>query len=156
MPPFEGRKNWRASAEALAGLAASADILVAALADRDPYLRHAAVLRLSRPDLFGKVRLDLHSDPKIRAGALLAWRASGLKSPPIADFLKDTDPDVRLLALKWIADERLVRYRPHLREALENPGLDHRGYVALATALGRLDDQPVTDEALAGYFLARL
>jgi putative heme-binding domain-containing protein len=39
---------------------------------------------------------------------------------------------------------------------LQKPNLDPREFVGLSTALARLDGQPVTDSALADYFVARL
>jgi putative membrane-bound dehydrogenase-like protein len=148
-------------AEALAGLEGDAAIglLPKFLADPDPFLRHAAVQKLARsPELLAKIDHRTLTDARQRLGVLLALHASGVKYAQllIADFLKDPDPDVRFLAVKWISDERRVEYRPHLREAIKNPSLDHRGFVGLATALARLDDQPVNDDALADFFQNRL
>jgi putative membrane-bound dehydrogenase-like protein len=148
-------------AEAIAGLSGEAayNTLVNALVDRDPFLRHAATQRLSQqPELLKTAASGSPSDPKVRIGSLLALRASRQKYAPllIADFLKDPDADVRFLAVKWIADERRVEYRPHLREAMKDPSLDPRAFVGIATALARLDDQPMSEDALAGYFLGRL
>ena len=148
-------------AEAIAGLEGDAAIglLPKFLGDLDPFLRHAAVQRLARsPEIVAKLDHRTMTDAKQRGGVLLALRASGQEYAPllIADFLKDPDPDVRFLAVKWTSDERRVEYRPHLREAMKNPSLDHRGFVGLATALARLDDQPVNDDALADFFQKRL
>jgi putative membrane-bound dehydrogenase-like protein len=129
------------------------------LTDSDPFVRHAAVQRLARsPDeLVGLDRRTL-DDPRARAGVLLAWRASGHKDATSAlrKFLNDPDPDVRFLAVKWVSDEKLTAFRPQIVEALKSPHLDPRGFMALTTALARLDDKPVNEDGLAGYFLARL
>ena len=74
----------------------------------------------------------------------------------IPDFLRDTDPDVRFLAVKWVSDEKLKEFRPQIAEMIKSTALDPRGYVALATTLARLDDKPVNDDNLAAYFLDRL
>src|SRR5262245_10162325 len=128
------------------------------LTDPDPFLRHVAVRRFARlPDKLLSAVLTPPSDPRQRIGVMLAWR-TGLKvqGRVLADGLKDPDPDVRLLAAKWVADERLTEFRPQIAEAMKDPHLDPRGFMALATALARIDDKPVNEEALAAYFLDRL
>jgi putative heme-binding domain-containing protein len=63
---------------------------------------------------------------------------------------------VRFLAVKWVSDEKLTEFRPQVTEMLKNPTLDPRSYIALATALARLDGKPVNENSLADYFLDRL
>jgi putative heme-binding domain-containing protein len=133
--------------------------LLKLLADPDPFLRHAAVRRLGQlPDLLARINHRAIADPNQRTGVLLAWRASGTRDPArvLADFLTDSDPDVRFLAVKWVADEKLTAFRPQIAEAMKSPSLDPRGFLALATALARIDGRPVSDEGLAAYFLERL
>jgi putative heme-binding domain-containing protein len=72
------------------------------------------------------------------------------------DFLQDPDPDVRFLAIKWVADGRLGRFRPQIVEMLKNPKLDPREFIGLSTALARMDGKPVNEDSLAGYFAERL
>ncbi|MBO0700383.1 MAG: hypothetical protein J2P46_18440, partial [Zavarzinella sp.] len=135
------------------------EFLLKLLASKDPFLRHAAVQHLGRLEA-ARSRIDFRtlSDPLQRIGLLLAWRASGQKAGQLrlADFLNDPDPDVRLLAVKWVADERLAQYRPHIAEAMKDSHLDPRTFTALATALARIDDKPVNEDGLAAYFLDRL
>jgi putative heme-binding domain-containing protein len=153
------RQPTAVRAAALAGLKGPDGVkgLVELLNHPDPYLRHAAVQQLAQlPEV---EKLDVRPlRPAQRAGVLLALRARGAPEAvkSIATFLNDDDPDVRLLAAKWVADERLAVFRPQIASALEKPGLDPRGYLALATALGRLDDRPVNEDALAEYFHKRL
>ncbi|HYH65273.1 MAG TPA: PVC-type heme-binding CxxCH protein, partial [Urbifossiella sp.] len=68
-------------AEAVAGLSGDAaePVLLKLLADADPFLRHAAVRRLAQlPDLLVRFSYPTRpEDPNVRAGLLLAWRASG-------------------------------------------------------------------------------
>jgi putative membrane-bound dehydrogenase-like protein len=137
----------------------TASTLKRMLADPDPFVHQAAVRRLSKGSVVrGQLELKDLSDPKQRVGLLLAWRASGAKDNTklLPEFLKDTDPDVRLLAAKWVSDEKLVAFRPQVVEMLKQPNLDTRSYVALATTLARLDDKPVNEDSLAVYFLERL
>lgn len=148
-------------AEAIAGLRGDNNFaaLLALLADSDPFLRHAAVGRISRfPKQLAKVDLKTLSDAKQRIGLLLSWRASGHANGLrlLADFLADPDPDVRLLAMKWVSDEQLTGMRSQIAEGMTNPALDPRGLIGLATALARIDNQPVNEDGLVKYFLDRL
>ena len=146
--------------EAIAGMKTKiVPPLLDLLADPDPYIRHAAVRRLaSDPEALAKVQYRSFSDPKRRIGVLLAHRASGAPtaSRVVPDFLSDPDADARLLAAKWVADEKLTEYRPQIVEAMKNPDLDPRMFLALATALARLDDKPVSEDNLANHFIDRL
>jgi putative membrane-bound dehydrogenase-like protein len=150
---FDVKQSAAVRAEAVTGLRGG-DALVALLADADPFLRHAAVRRLAAlPEVLDRADPRTLTDPRQRAGVLLARRAAGR---PIGDALDDPDPDVRLLAAKWVADERLSAQRPKAAAAMQSPGLDPRGFLGLATALARLDDRPVNEDGLATYFLDRL
>ncbi|MDB5311817.1 MAG: Cytochrome c [Gemmataceae bacterium] len=148
-------------AEAVAGLPAegSESQLLKLLADPDPFLRHAAGRRLARaPDVLARVDHRGLKDPKQRVGVLLAWRASGRKETTrvLGDLLTYPDPDVRFMAVKWVADEKLAAFRPQVAEAVKSESLDPRGFLALTTALARIDEKPVNDDGLAGYFIDRL
>jgi putative membrane-bound dehydrogenase-like protein len=132
------------------------------LTSDDPFLRHAAVQRFgASPQVLAKLDPATMKDPRERASLLLAWRCAARSHEPGAEdrvggFLKDSDPDVRFLAVKWVSDERLEKDRPQIVAMLKDDKLDYRGYVALATALARLDGKPVNDDSLAAYFLDRL
>ncbi|HVK14109.1 MAG TPA: PVC-type heme-binding CxxCH protein, partial [Gemmataceae bacterium] len=148
-------------AEAVAGLrgGAAVPLLLKLLADPDPYLRHAAVRRLGRsPGNLAKIDPKSVTDPKRRAGLLLAWREAGGADAQrvLAEFLADPDPDVRFLAVKWVSDEKVAAFRPRVADMMADPAPDPRGFLALATALARLDGKPVNEDGLAAYFLARL
>jgi putative heme-binding domain-containing protein len=142
-----------------AALAGRGEIpLLKLLADPDPFLRHAAILRTARtPDALRQIGISSVSDPKQRVGLLPAYRTGGLhKETAVLHFLSDADPDVRFLAIKWVADEKLTHFRPEIEAMLKSPKLDPREFVGLSTALARLDDKPVNDDNLAAYFLDRL
>jgi len=145
---------------AVAGLKGEkvAPVLLNLLAEKDPFLRQAAVNRLSQlPELLTKLK-PTGTESTQRIGLLLAWRASGHKDAfkHLPDFLKDPDPDVRFMAAKWVSDEKLTEFRSQIADMLKSPALDPRGYVALATTLARLDGKPVNEDSLATYFLDRL
>lgn len=147
-------------AAAVAGMTLSEPIgnLQALLGNPDPYLRHAAIQRLGRNStILQKLDVRDFRDPRARVGVLLAARADGPRKHRaiVAACLRDPDPEVRLLATKWVSDERLVAFREQVAAALQDPMLDPRGVAALTTTLARLDDQPVNDDSLAGHFLAR-
>ena len=133
-------------------------VLMKSLSDSDPFIRHAAVQRLARsPTLLAKLDLKTLNEQQ-RIGVLLAWRASGHQDATkhLADFLKDPDPDVRFLAVKWVSDEKLSEFRPQIAEMMKDAKLDPRSFIGLTTALARLDGKPVNDDGLADYFLAKL
>jgi putative membrane-bound dehydrogenase-like protein len=145
--------------EAVAGLEARhRNDLLAFLSGPDAFLRHAAIQRLGRlHDVLASIDFKKLADPKQRIGLLLAWRASRVENEGVINSaLADADPDLRLLAAKWIADERLTKYRDKIVELLKKPDLDPRSLVALTTTLARLDDKAVNEDALAGYFLDRV
>ncbi|QJW99408.1 PVC-type heme-binding CxxCH protein [Frigoriglobus tundricola] len=147
-------------AEALAGERYGRGAAISsAIRSADPFLRHAAIQRMAvLPPLLRRMPAIDRLEPQARIAYLLAWRASGLKSAPkvLPDFLKDPDPDVRFLALKWVSDEKLTEFRPQIVELLKSRTHDPRGYIALATTLARLDGKPVNEDSLATYFLDRL
>ncbi len=146
-------------AAAICGLKSERTILLKFLAEDDPFLRQAAGLRLSEnPKVLAEIERNTVTDPKQRIGLMLAWRGSEHKDAikQLPEFLKDTDPDVRFLAAKWVSDEKLVEFRPQIVEMLKSPNLDPRAFIGLTTTLARLDDKPVNDDNLAAYFLDRL
>jgi putative membrane-bound dehydrogenase-like protein len=147
-------------AEAIAGLTArSGNTLLDLLTDRDPYIRHAAIQHVAKhPGLFIFVSPHHERNARERESDLLIARTSESadRLDVLRDSLKDPDPDVCFLAIKWVSDEKLTRFRPQIAEMMRRPDLDPRAFIGLATALARLDDQPVNEDALAGYFLGRL
>ncbi len=147
--------------EAVAGLREKEDAprLLALLADIDSFLRNAAVQQLARsPDVLTAIDCKSAKDPAVRAGLLLAHRATGKPEAAkfVPEYLTDPDEEVRFLAAKWVADEKLTQHRPLIAEALKNRKLNVRMYLALSTALARVDGQEVNEAKLADYFLERV
>ncbi len=133
--------------------------LLKLLADQDAFLRNAAVQQLARlPALLAAVDVPALTDPVQRIGVMLAWRASGRREGVrrVRDFLADRDEEVRFLAAKWVADEKLTQYRPLLAKALENRALNVRLFFAYSSALARIDGHEVSEAPMADYFLGRL
>jgi putative membrane-bound dehydrogenase-like protein len=125
----------------------------------DPFLRHAAVQQLAHvPDLLDGLDPRSLNEPTQQLGVLLAWRASGRSEATrqVRDFLTSPDEEVRFLAAKWIADQKLEEHRPVLIEGLKDRNLNVRLYLAYSAALARLDGRDVSEKEMADYFFARL
>jgi len=132
--------------------------LAGLFSDADPYLRHAVIYRFKEiPTELMSVDWTKLKDPKQRVGLILAWRATRvINHPIITSALADPDPEVRLIAAKWVSDERIEEFRPQIAKQLARPDLDHRSLIAFTTTLARLDNKPVNEDALAGYFLEQV
>lgn len=115
------------------------------LNDANPWMFSAAITRLARdPELLWVLKDYKLPYPRQRQGLLLALsrdatrtHAEPLLSPAV--FLKDSDPDVRLLALKWVADHRLTDYRGAVEDLLKDPDISANLFYGAVTALGSLD-----------------
>lgn len=119
---------------------------------RDPWLAPATISTLARnrDGVLGEHRPDPRDpdfDGQQRALMLLAWRKSNPDDPTglAAECLKDPDPVVQLLALKWISDEVLHAHHGAVEAMVENPPTPTL-FLAAVTALARLDGQPVGDK----------
>jgi putative membrane-bound dehydrogenase-like protein len=133
--------------------------LLALLQDADPFLYHATVQRLGQlPDLWIDMDMSTITEVRQRLGLLLAARASGdpraLQRLPL--FLRDAEEEVRFLAVKWIADDKLVRHRSWLKDAIQDPKLSGRMHFACATALARIEGKDVNEVRMADHFAERL
>jgi hypothetical protein len=71
-------------------------------------------------------------------------------------FLTAPDSNVRFAAVKWIADDRLIDYRPDLEKMLDARDLDYRLFRAVAAALDRLDGKKPTDHPPAELLLKKI
>jgi putative membrane-bound dehydrogenase-like protein len=144
--------------EAVAALKSKSDLprLLKLIADADPFLGNAAVQQLARsPGLLDAIDVRSLGVPMQRIGVLLAWRASGRpeSARQVRDFLADADEEVRFLAAKWVADEKLTEYRPLLVKALADRRLNVRLYFAYSSALARVDGKDVSEAKMVDYFL---
>ncbi len=103
-------------------------------ADRDPYLRHALVVALSKVAAPSQL-VPLVNDPSasVRLAAVVALRRQ--RSPEIARFLKDPDLKVVSEAARAIHDEPIAESLPALAALLMRPGLNESiGFRALNAA----------------------
>lgn len=142
-------------------------MLIEQFNDSDPFLRHAAIHEFGRWGLFLRRLEDRPlAEPSARVSYLLAWRSATTtwreftRLTPTAKvmrrFLSDPSEDVRFLAVKWVADEKLADYRKDVEKAMADPKLSVRMYMAYATALARLDGQEINEKSMADYFAKRL
>jgi quinoprotein glucose dehydrogenase len=89
-------------------------------ADKDPYLRHAAVMALNWiGDIDALLAAAKDSSSAIRLGAVLALRR--MQRGEIALFLKDADPAIVLEAARAINDEPINGAMADLAGLIENP-----------------------------------
>ncbi len=161
--PFLERKFpglLRAEATQFVITRALAPKLLDFLDDDDPFLRHAAVhqMVLNNEVYLGiNERLD-RLNARQRIGFLKGTRRfdGEVNAGIVQPFLDDPDEMVRFLAVKWIADEKLVDYRKDIEKAMTDPKLSVRMYIACATALTRIDGKNVDERSLADYFAKRL
>lgn len=143
--------------ERIAGLKPEADAreLLTLLGSDDPFVRTTA-----RSVVAKTPHLPAQPAPEGRARPewLLALRESN--SPQarakIPQFLQDPIRDVRFLAAKWVADEKLITYRGEIAKAAASRDIDTPLALAYATASARLDDKPVTQEAVADACVGRV
>ncbi len=108
----------------------------------DPFLAHAARWQfVKHPTLLGAFRPVVARD---RCTQLLVLRRLDPEDRrgKVAQFLADSDRTVRFLAVKWIADRRLKRYREHVKQLLEDPAADVDMVIGCVTALARIDGKP--------------
>lgn len=110
--------------------------LAPALASEDPFIHSAAVTRLAAQPIAAVTNTFRSTNPRVRTAALLALRKQlgraghpagqtpGPKGSP-ANFhallnaaLADAPPEVRLAALVWIGEDKLLEHRPVLDQSL--------------------------------------
>lgn len=107
----------------------------------DPFIHAHAVQQLLRHDKF-----DSKSSPsdRLRLAALEAQRLQGVKHPEplLRAALQDESADVRLFAVRWIADERITALRGDVAQLLQGPQPSTRYYLAVLATLDWLDSEP--------------
>ena len=133
--------------------------LVKLLAENgDPLLIHLGIEALS-PQL-SKSHASLANTEAGLAVALAARRNKELRSyfedQQLKHFLTADNPDTRFVAIKWIADEKLIDYRPDLVRMLNSSDLNYRLFRAAAAAIDRLDGREPIDQPSVDLLLAKI
>ena len=134
------------------------DMVKAGLRDQDPLVFHRAVDALLRK--YSKTYIGL-ADGEFGLGSLLAARRSKelhdyVAAEALDYFLRAKSLRTRFAAVKWIADDKLVDYRPDLLKMLDGPDLDYRLFLATVAAIERLDGKPPTDRPPPEFLLAKI
>ncbi|HEX5471506.1 MAG TPA: PVC-type heme-binding CxxCH protein [Lacipirellulaceae bacterium] len=120
----------------------------------DPFTHAHAVWQLSQSEMpFVAART---ASPRVRLALLEAAQLSGMTHPEslLETALRDDSSDVRLFAVRWVADERLMSLRDDVAKLLDGPQPSTRYYLALLGAVDWLDHKPnlhgagFTDELL--------
>lgn len=90
--------------------------------NRDPYLRHAGAFALQRiADDSSVLRvMSTHPSAAVRLATVVAMRR--MKSPHLAEFIRDADPRVADEAIRAICDLDLTGQRASVAFLLEDPG----------------------------------
>lgn len=132
---------------------------VAAVSD-DPYVRAAGVWRLAQSEgavAQAAANPSVQASAQLRLSLLAAQWLRGLEQPEAAlrAALADPAPEVRLYAVRWIADNRLTALRDDVARLLDAPPPSQPYYLAVLAAIDWLDHDPemrardFTDELLA-------
>lgn len=145
------------------------------LGDADVFVRHAAMRAWLNNSVFKTQLLMTAYDPKklretylamlvspelVVQSLILSQRGTGsaVYEPFLDTYLKASDPDIRFLAIQWVAEQKLTQYRKHLTDSLTRPDLTPRLLVATLTAIDMLDGgKPGSVDHVGGrWFLERL
>lgn len=120
----------------------------------DPFLHQAAVQGLVANSLDALSQLRQQTSPRRRLAILQAARQLKLPDAQVATLLdaafKDSDEDVRLFALRWIADARLTRYQEPLTVQLKQSGNSSRFLVTALATIDWLERGAVENGKVAG------
>jgi putative membrane-bound dehydrogenase-like protein len=113
----------------------------------DPFARAFNVEQMSRKERIERwgTNVPLEIVPvTIRLAKLeaLRWRGSNRREAILREALRDNAADVRLYAVRWIADERITALRDDVAKLLDSPQPSSRYYMALLAAVDWLDHEP--------------
>jgi hypothetical protein len=145
LPP-QGSKAELASAtaEKLQVAYGNAAELDAALKSADPFVRAAAVWACSKRDDLKSLVIQPAADAAVRLGRLEALRRQGTDDATaiLGAALADPSADVRLYAVRWIADDHITALRDQVAKLLDGPQPNPRYYLAVLAAVDWLDYEP--------------
>lgn len=110
----------------------------------DPFFRHQAILAATKEIENDTFKGDVKElKPAGKAALVVAYKRAG-KVAKLPEFLIDSDPAVRIAALKWVADQRLTEHRPAVEAGLKSSTLTRDLLAAYLATLERLDSPKVT------------
>jgi putative membrane-bound dehydrogenase-like protein len=116
----------------------------AGLLSSDPFVRQAAIWDLSKADDLESLIAQPAKDSHVRLGRLEALRLRGTKNPieVLSNALSDDSPDVRLFAVRWIADDHLTGLHDQVTKLLDASPPSTRYYLAVLAAVDWLEHEP--------------
>jgi putative membrane-bound dehydrogenase-like protein len=115
-----------------------------ALESVDPFVRASAVWELSNRDNLEALITKPNAKPLVRLGRLEALHSHGTTDAAnvLSSALSDDSADVRLYAVRWIADEHITALRDQVAKLLDAPPPSARYYLAVLAAVDWLDHEP--------------
>ncbi len=162
--PYPPSNGGRLREEILFGEPPTLEDALKGLSATQPYLFSATVQRLSHEAVLVKQLMAMQlADPIQRAGLLLAVRKGialeGISSARLPDdvsfllgrSLSDSDPRVLLLALQWVSDDRIAKYRITIEHLIDDPAITPDNYYAALTTLVRLASENPTEADLVNH-----
>jgi putative membrane-bound dehydrogenase-like protein len=120
----------------------------------DPFIQASIVSRLARRDP-GDPVIAISSQRRLALLQAERLRNTTAALPILREALRDESADVRLYAVRWIADDRIVELRNEVARLLEGPQTEARYYLAVLAAVDWLDHESrmpgreIADELLA-------
>ncbi len=108
----------------------------------DLYERQREILDLSREIKVSDTPAGESSNERLGQAQAYRWSGKEVSDKLFRAWLKDEYADVRLNAVRWIADERRVSLRDGVAELLDGEIPDERYYLAVLSALEWLDNEP--------------
>ena len=124
--------------------------MLAENADKDPILRHGAVMGLvGCADATSLAAKATDANASVRVGALVALRR--LRSPLVSAFLRDADQGIILEAARAIYDTPIPEVMPALGGVLTNKTITDHNILLRAVNAHYRNGQPENAKALAAY-----
>jgi putative heme-binding domain-containing protein len=114
---------------------------VVAAASNDPFVRTQVVSLMSRRPA-GDPVIGITDGLQLALLQAERIRATIDATSVLREALRHESPDIRLYAVRWIADERIMALRDDVAKLLQGPQADSRYYLAVLAALDWLDHEP--------------
>jgi putative heme-binding domain-containing protein len=107
----------------------------------DPFRHLRGVVQL---DNWRDLSAESLTNARVRLGVLEAehLHSAGGDESLLRRFLQDNSPEVRLFAVRWISDERMLALRDDVARLLDGPQPSRRYYLAVLGAIDWLDHEP--------------
>ena len=125
-----------------------------AIDSEDPFLHHVGMMTLRGSDLLAPSSLRQRESPRSRLAVLEAARRSELvesrRDELLRTALADVDSDVRIYALRWIADDRLGQFESDLDRLLRSDNLSTALFQVVVAAIEYLETGKVQRGKPAG------